>query len=173
MICQQCKKKCERKIVTQRFCSIECWRKHNYANKIKPTKFWLHGKEKERRKLNQTRWRKNNPEKVKKLRRAWYTKYPLKVKKMRLIKTLKDLGMKKDDYNKIYDRCQGVCESCGKKNYHKLYERLCLDHWHDTGKFRGYLCHRCNSALGMLGDSKTNVLLLLNYITKKEAGNGK
>jgi hypothetical protein len=32
----------------------------------------------------------------------------------------------------------GRCEACGEKKV------LCLDHDHETGEFRGWLCHRCN-----------------------------
>ena len=39
-----------------------------------------------------------------------------------------------------------------------------LDHCHDTGKFRGWLCHHCNTGLGALGDSIERVKNALNYL---------
>ena len=40
------------------------------------------------------------------------------------------------------------CEICGAVN------DLCIDHDHNTNKFRGVLCRQCNSALGLLKESK-------------------
>lgn len=54
-----------------------------------------------------------------------------------------------------------ACEVCGNT------ENLCIDHDHITGKVRGVLCSRCNSALGLLGDSKEVILKLASYIEKQ------
>lgn len=40
-----------------------------------------------------------------------------------------------------------VCDCCGKEGY-----TLVLDHDHTTDLFRGWLCYRCNSGIGALGD---------------------
>ena len=39
-----------------------------------------------------------------------------------------------------------------------------LDHDHETGMFRGWLCSRCNSGLGWLGDSVSNLKRGLKYL---------
>jgi hypothetical protein len=61
------------------------------------------------------------------------------------------------------------CECCGNKNTGK-YEKykICLDHDHSTNEFRGWLCHKCNRALGLLGDKEENVKKLLNYLQIKK-----
>ena len=56
------------------------------------------------------------------------------------------------------------CQCCNKipKVFH-------LDHCHDTGEFRGWLCSDCNQGIGKLGDSITgleNALRYLNETTK-------
>lgn len=56
------------------------------------------------------------------------------------------------------------CECCGKPRA----VTLALDHDHETGGFRGWLCRKCNTALGLLGDSKEGILRLLRYITLSE-----
>jgi hypothetical protein len=48
-------------------------------------------------------------------------------------------------------------------------DALCLDHDHETGKFRGYLCQNCNMALGKLGDTVEAIRRVLAYL---ERGNG-
>ena len=39
-----------------------------------------------------------------------------------------------------------------------------LDHDHETKKFRGWLCNKCNSALGWLNDDINYVRRALNYL---------
>lgn len=47
---------------------------------------------------------------------------------------------------------------------------LHFDHDHETGKFRGVLCERCNVALGMLQNSPDNLRRMLNYIVRASDG---
>lgn len=51
-----------------------------------------------------------------------------------------------------------VCQHCGSK------ESLCYDHDHNTGKFRGVLCRKCNSALGKLGDTLQSIEKMYIYL---------
>jgi len=44
-------------------------------------------------------------------------------------------------------------------------EKAVLDHCHLTGKFRGFLCHKCNVAIGHLGDSPELVKKALDYLS--------
>ena len=57
----------------------------------------------------------------------------------------------------------GKCECCGSTD-----RRLCIDHNHDTEKPRGLLCHNCNTALGLLGDSVETILSLSRYLAQRE-----
>ena len=50
------------------------------------------------------------------------------------------------------------CELCGAMG------RICYDHNHQTGKFRGWICLRCNVALGMVKDNCELLLKMVNYI---------
>jgi ssDNA-binding Zn-finger/Zn-ribbon topoisomerase 1 len=54
-------------------------------------------------------------------------------------------------------------------------EPLVLDHNHNTGKFKGWLCSRCNSALGFFEDNINYVRRALKYLEdceQKEINNG-
>ena len=55
-----------------------------------------------------------------------------------------------------------VCESCG----HPPSRTIHFDHDHGTGKFRGWLCHHCNTALGLLRDDPERIKALLNYLER-------
>ncbi len=54
------------------------------------------------------------------------------------------------------------CEICG-----VVPRRLVLDHDHETGEFRGFLCDGCNTGLGKLGDDEAGLLRALDYLQRK------
>lgn len=58
-----------------------------------------------------------------------------------------------------------TCECCGGISH----AALCLDHCHDTGKFRGWLCMKCNTAIGKLGDTVKGVQTALDYLHRAYA----
>lgn len=60
---------------------------------------------------------------------------------------------------------QDFCEACGKIPEGNK-KRLSLDHCHTTGKFRGWLCYKCNSGLGFLGDNLEGVMNIVTYLHK-------
>ncbi len=53
-----------------------------------------------------------------------------------------------------------TCENCGRSG-----KRLVNDHCHATGRFRGWLCNRCNVAIGLL-DDLAGVTRTLQYLRK-------
>lgn len=57
------------------------------------------------------------------------------------------------------------CEVCGVFG-RDFKKGLCYDHDHKTGKFRGWLCTRCNLALGMVKDNTETLIALVNYLNK-------
>ena len=50
------------------------------------------------------------------------------------------------------------CEVCDKTG------RICFDHNHKTGKFRGWLCTKCNLILGLAGDDPELLKKLSKYL---------
>lgn len=56
------------------------------------------------------------------------------------------------------------CECCGGAPSGR--GGLHADHDHATGKFRGWLCSRCNMGIGQLGDTLANVLRAARYLRR-------
>lgn len=57
----------------------------------------------------------------------------------------------------------GRCYVCGVPEV-ECAGKLHMDHCHETGEFRGWLCKNCNSAAGFLGDSPQIARILAEYI---------
>ena len=57
------------------------------------------------------------------------------------------------------------CECCG-IHRKRVVRNLALDHDHTTGDFRGWLCGRCNTGIGALGDTLTGVLKAVAYLRR-------
>ncbi|MDE1839575.1 MAG: hypothetical protein KGH87_06615 [Thaumarchaeota archaeon] len=56
---------------------------------------------------------------------------------------------------------KGVCPLC-----HKDVPELVPDHCHSTGKFRGWICRRCNWCLGVVADSVDTLGRMIGHLTK-------
>jgi hypothetical protein len=63
----------------------------------------------------------------------------------------------------IREAFTGKCFACGVPE-DECSEKLHLDHDHETGVFRGWLCKGCNMALGHLRDSSDRARMLAEYI---------
>lgn len=58
-----------------------------------------------------------------------------------------------DQYLDYFEKQNGLCAICKQKETRTITGRneptlLAIDHCHQTGKFRGLLCFRCNSSMG-------------------------
>jgi hypothetical protein len=53
-----------------------------------------------------------------------------------------------------------TCEICDRSSTKKLH----FDHCHATGGFRGWLCTKCNTALGLLDDNPALIKKLAEYL---------
>ena len=65
-----------------------------------------------------------------------------------------------------------ICSCCGEPalafREGKSRPYLVLDHCHDTHKFRGWLCQKCNVGLGSLGDNIEGLEKGIKYLRKFE-----
>ena len=53
-----------------------------------------------------------------------------------------------------------LCEICGST------EDLCIDHNHETDKYRGTLCRKCNAAIGSFNDDPILLIEAARYVMK-------
>ena len=57
------------------------------------------------------------------------------------------------------------CEICDTNAPRRRSGAICFDHDHKTGKFRGWICQRCNSVLGMVRDDAELLVRLSKYLS--------
>jgi len=83
-------------------------------------------------------------------------------------------GITLEQYNELYELQGGVCALCKKGETTKRRkkgegrERLAVDHCHDTGRVRGLLCFKCNTAIGSLGDTEEDARRVVEYLSKSK-----
>ena len=70
---------------------------------------------------------------------------------------LKRYGLTREELAALGNNCH-LCGVSGDER------RMCVDHCHETGRVRGMLCGRCNTALGVLGDNVAGLLRAVNYL---------
>lgn len=61
--------------------------------------------------------------------------------------------------------CKDTIESMKAKGYVRL--GWCLDHDHDSGKFRGYICHLCNTGISNLREDPEVLRRAIEYLSTK------
>lgn len=132
-----------------------------------PNKLW-HKTHKEAASLKAAAWKKANPAKTKAINAAWYAKNSDKSavnrKAWRTANTTKA-----NEYSRAWHL--KMCEaSAGRKKPKRCDVCKCsgavihFEHDHKDGHFRGWVCHRCNSALGYAKDSVVLLRKLAAYL---------
>ena len=74
----------------------------------------------------------------------------------------KNYGMAIDDFWALIAKQGGVCAICGLADWGT--KRPCVDHDHVTGRIRGILCVRCNTAIGLLRDNPSISKAATHYL---------
>ena len=112
-------------------------------------------------------YRKKNAEKLanqnKKWREANKEQDALVMLKARL---KRKYNLSIEEYKTLIESQNNSCKICGTHATNNIKGKLYIDHCHTTGKVRGLLCMKCNSALGLLNDNKKLVQNLLDYLNK-------
>tara|TARA_R100000458_G_C8243025_1_gene221557 strand:+ start:794 stop:1219 length:426 start_codon:yes stop_codon:yes gene_type:complete len=76
---------------------------------------------------------------------------------------LRNYGITLEEYY-VRISTSSVCEICGVAESKE--NPLCYDHDHNTMKFRGVLCSKCNRSLGQLGDDLEGLNKAISYLKK-------
>ena len=85
---------------------------------------------------------------------AYYKKNPLQRKALH-VKTKYGITLEQYNEQMSTSACCQICSSTA---------RLSYDHCHTTNDFRGVLCGKCNTGIGMLGDTYESVKKALDYL---------
>lgn len=71
-------------------------------------------------------------------------------------------GIDFNEYNNLLLIQNNKCAIC--KSYNRCSKSFSIDHDHKTGKVRGLLCSKCNTAIGLLDESEESMINAINYL---------
>jgi hypothetical protein len=74
----------------------------------------------------------------------------------------RNYGIDASDYEEMMVKQEGKCSIC--KEVCSSNKRLSVDHCHLTGKVRGLLCSKCNTAIGLLKDDVALLSTATEYL---------
>jgi hypothetical protein len=107
-------------------------------------------------------WAKDNPER----RAAYQAEYRNRPEVKRAMRNLyyrRTYGITADEADQILAAQNGRCAICSRPAPDRLAS-MHLDHDHETGRIRGFLCLDCNQGLGKMRDSPDLLLRALVYL---------
>ena len=76
----------------------------------------------------------------------------------------KKLGKGASAFYKAEKAKSDKCRICGINESEAPKGRLAIDHCHETGKLRGLLCDKCNTAIGLFQDNVSNLTAAIEYL---------
>lgn len=102
--------------------------------------------------------------------RGWYGRHTERgLTNRRRLQLKQDYGITPEQYADLLAAQNGACAICRKPESVMRagkVMRLPVDHCHETGRVRGLLCHRCNRAIGLLGDDVEVLRAAIDYLEK-------
>ena len=111
------------------------------------------------------RWSDANKEKIKAYRDAHKEEA---YAHQRAYRRQRKTGWTPEQYDAKLAEQGGRCAICEREPHEAAShgKRLAADHCHKTGATRGLLCHKCNTAIGKLGDDLDGVMRAVRYLTR-------
>lgn len=107
---------------------------------------------------NVIKWQKNNVDKVKQYKK----KNEIKFSRKYYIK--KKYGLTLEQYDEMANHQNGLCAICNSQC--TLYDKLSIDHCHETGKVRELLCNSCNIGIANFKENVEYLKAAILYLEK-------
>lgn len=78
-------------------------------------------------------------------------------------------GVTREEWERLFAEQGGVCAICRRpETAHEprtgAVRMLAVDHCHASGRIRGLLCYRCNTAIGLLGEDPERLEAARRYL---------
>ena len=73
-------------------------------------------------------------------------------------------GIALEQYGTMLTKQGEHCAICPATDPGRGNKNWCVDHDHATGRVRGLLCHRCNSAIGLLSERSERLQNAMEYL---------
>ncbi len=98
--------------------------------------------------------------------KSYYKDHEKTKRKHRESKFMYQYGLTPDGLRELFESCGGCCGICGRKLAlgGTRLDSARVDHDHVTGHIRGILCTKCNTAIGVLGDSIEGLRKAIFYL---------
>ncbi len=74
-------------------------------------------------------------------------------------------GLTREAYESMLAGQGNTCAVCGSSVWG--IKGPVVDHDHATGEVRGIICHKCNVAIGLLGDNPKTVRAVADYLERR------
>jgi len=115
-------------------------------------------------------WQKNRDKELQKAKE----RYQLDKERRASVRLKKEFGITLVEYDAMFVLQKGRCAVCGdppkiRDKYGNL-RRFSVDHHHETGKVRQLLCGPCNMSIGLVKESISTLVNMIDYIKKHETG---
>jgi hypothetical protein len=142
------------------------YRKIYFSRKDVVAKLKEYGRSDRRKKLRKE-WRIKN----KKSEQERYRRYRSNRANIQKIKInarrnkIRTYGLSVKEHSDMLAAQNGVCAVCGDINHNGW--NLAIDHDHKTGKVRGLLCNKCNTAIGGCRDNIYIIFKFLDYMMER------
>lgn len=122
----------------------------------------------ERNRLKNIEWRKNNREKCCQATANWRARNP-KYESNRKLK--ERYNITPEQYDEMLHDQGGCCAICGQSERarhprSKKIQKLAVDHRHEDGKVRGLLCQDCNRGIGKFHEDISRLRKAIEYLTR-------
>lgn len=121
------------------------WYRNNKEKANEHAKQWAQ-KNREASRQAKRRWKEKNPG----YHQRWYEEHSGYSSQRR---RHREYGLSPEDQEGLLQQQDYKCAICGRTDSGIPGKGFALDHNHQTGRPRGFLCVQCNVAIGMLGES--------------------